>query len=611
MVGDEWMVTKELKLESGKKVPRGQIAHVVKRDGDLVEVEFNTPGNSSFREELDLFGEEWKNFTPWHLWRCVVPDEAGVDETGIDQSLVFRISAITQKVCPRFYTKVQPPAKIEIEIETDTNQIKHLITALKVSAVLVVISMFYAFSNCLRKNKTKNLASKIPGEDDVEFPATWRTPTLKGGICVNLIARNNIYVVAFANAGSGDQRGRAFVEHLNAILGRSGRAFELPHELDKGFDEIVEIKKNENVQVRILACGGDGTVTWVLSEIQSRAAECFPNDDAPPVGIIPLGTGNDLARSLGWGAALTELTELETYVLRVLYAKPVLLDQWKLRLRPKNSLPPALRPTKDLDVDFVGYFTNYFSVGMDAMTAYEVGRTRKGRLGKCCFRTRCIKPCKFVHGGLLCYIYNAPDIFRCWCCKTRALNNRDFQVRLQPRAEPPGVQRDNKFTTTNANESGLESEVYSSDRDFRQFTFTNLNSYGAGMELYNSKEMESVSPSDGQLEAFTLEGPLSVAAVAVTKKIAKTSCGSVPLVRRVRRAEMTLEEGQYFQMDGEPWRLNAGCRAVVEFHTKVKMLCPPVDGQGAGDWSGKQQRSFWEKTSMQGQCLEMGMLGSS
>jgi len=47
---------------------------------------------------------------------------------------------------------------------------------------------------------------------------------------------------------------------------------------------------------RILAAGGDGTVAWILKTVMELGLE-----PAPPVAVLPLGTGNDLSLSFGWG----------------------------------------------------------------------------------------------------------------------------------------------------------------------------------------------------------------------------------------------------------------------------------------------------------------------
>lgn len=45
---------------------------------------------------------------------------------------------------------------------------------------------------------------------------------------------------------------------------------------------------------KLLVCGGDGSVGWLLSVLDK-----LHFDPRPPVSVLPLGTGNDLSRSLG------------------------------------------------------------------------------------------------------------------------------------------------------------------------------------------------------------------------------------------------------------------------------------------------------------------------
>lgn len=82
---------------------------------------------------------------------------------------------------------------------------------------------------------------------------------------------------------------------------------------------------------RVIAGGGDGTVHEVVQGMLVGFDGDEPDADAPELGVMPLGTGNDLTRSLG----IPLDPELALSALSTCVARPI--DVIEVRLGPADS----------------------------------------------------------------------------------------------------------------------------------------------------------------------------------------------------------------------------------------------------------------------------------
>lgn len=423
-------------------------------------------------------------------------------------------------------------------------------------------------------------------------------------------------VVAFVNSKSGGQTGELIMQVLQSQLEEPpdpndpgsfnaerspliGSVCDLSDwvEPEATIDRLAaELRRTINsghtgheTETRLLVCGGDGTVTWILTALENCEAleglrEHFP------VGIVPLGTGNDLARSLGWGPRLYSTDQLTSYLQWVGEADVVSLDRWRVLLRPHAALPsdhklrkPGSHPQlvedaslrnsfldvfedvlpqpnvrRDQQEVFLGHWQNYFSVGADAQIAEAVDRARSfsscGRL--------------FFRNGLGKVVYAVAGA-RLLCCTRR----------LRKDVHHMHVGRDN-----GAAEIGMD-DLQEANPGI--LMFQNINSYAGGMRVVPTDEEASTppKPGDGALEVMTARNMFSMAWAGFLK------CGRPNYMCTCDRVAFTLDEDAAMQVDGEPWLVPPKVDIVVEPHDQVPMLRAPKHAT----WKGHIQPTFWSK----------------
>ncbi|NWH19550.1 DGKQ kinase, partial [Grus americana] len=314
------------------------------------------------------------------------------------------------------------------------------------------------------------------------------------------IPQNCCPLLVFVNPKSGGLKGRDLLYSFRKLL-NPHQVFELTNGGPlPGLHMFSKVPS-----FRVLVCGGDGTVGWVLGALEEIRHKLVCAE--PSVAILPLGTGNDLGRVLRWGAGYSG-EDPYSILVSVDEADDVLMDRWTILLDADEPAEGAMNGMAEPEPPKIVQMNNYCGLGIDAELSLDFHHAREEEPGK--FNSRFHNKGVYVKVGLQKISH------------TRNLH-KDIKLQVdQHEVELPSIE-------------GL--------------IFINIPSWGSGADLWGSE-------SDNRFEKPRIDdGLLEVVGVTGVVHMGQVQGGF--------RSGIRIAQGSYFrvtllkpipvQVDGEPW----------------------------------------------------------
>ncbi|KAA0713134.1 Diacylglycerol kinase epsilon [Triplophysa tibetana] len=323
-------------------------------------------------------------------------------------------------------------------------------------------------------------------------------------------------VLVLANTRSGNNMGDVLLGEFRTLL-NPVQVFDLSELPPSKALQLCTILPPGSV--RVLVCGGDGTVGWVLDAIDTMKLK-GQDRFIPYVTILPLGTGNDLSNSLGWGSGYAGEIPVEQVLRNVLEAEVVKMDRWKVQVVSKGHY---FLKSKVLSMN------NYFSVGPDALMALNFHAHREKTPSF--FSSRIVN--KVVY-----FLYGTKD------CLVQECKDLDKKIELELDGERVTL-------------PSLEGIIV-----------CNIGYWGGGCRLWEGMGDEPYPPTrvdDGLLEVMGVYGSFHCAQIQV-KLANPVRLGQAHTVRLVLKSSQ-----MPMQVDGEPWA-QGPCTITITHKTQAPML---------------------------------------
>lgn len=311
--------------------------------------------------------------------------------------------------------------------------------------------------------------------------------------------------------------------------------------------------KGTREKLRVAVAGGDGTVGWVLGCLTDLIRQV--REPVPPTAIIPLGTGNDLSRSFGWGGSLPFAwkSAITRTLAKASTGAICRLDSWEILISmpagdfvdPPHSLKQTEEQTLTQGVQiegelpeklncYEGVFYNYFSIGMDAKIAYGFHHLRNEKP----YLAQGPITNKLIYSGYTC----TQGWFFTPCMSSPSL--RSLKNILKMRVKKVNCQ---------------EWEHIQVPSSVRAIVLLNLHNYGSGRnpwgklkpDYLDKRGFVQAHSDDGLLEIFGLKEGWHASFVMVELISARHIAQAAAIQFEIRGGAW---KHAYMQMDGEPWK---------------------------------------------------------
>ncbi|KAG8373664.1 hypothetical protein BUALT_Bualt11G0048000 [Buddleja alternifolia] len=325
-------------------------------------------------------------------------------------------------------------------------------------------------------------------------------------------------LLVFINAKSGAQNGPILRRRLNMLL-NPVQVIELSP--SQGPEAGLELFSSVQY-FRVLVCGGDGTVAWVLDAIEK-----YNFESPPPVAVLPLGTGNDLSRVLHWGGGHSVVEGqggLSSFLHEIDHAAVTMLDRWKVNITEEEC---GGEPSKVKSK----YMMNYLGIGCDAKVAYEFHTNREENPEK--FYSQFVNKLRYAKEG-------ARDMM------DRACADLPWQVWLE-----------------------VDEKDIQIPKDAEGLIVLNIGSYMGGVDLWQN----DYEHDDNFNHQYIHDKMLEVVCVTGSWHLGKLQVGLSQATRLAQGKVIRMYVSSPFpvQIDGEPFIQQPGCLEITH-HGQSFML---------------------------------------